>query len=500
MKIYRYISAALAAAVGATTLIGAVPAKAETSGQMRDISTMELVRDMGIGINLGNTMESCGDWIAQWGDGSVASYETAWGSPEVTEGMIKGYAEAGFGVLRIPVAWSNLMGDSYTISPDYMARVQQIVDWTLDANMYAIINIHYDNGWVNKFPDNKDENMKRYTTMWSQICQGFKDYGDHLMFESQNEELGWDTLWNRWGGTNGKAESYGLVNEVNQKFVDTVRASGGNNSQRHLLISGYNTDVTLTCDSMFKMPNDPAGRMAVSVHYYTPAGFAILEEDADWGKASSTWGSQSEVQELQRNMDLLKSTFIDKGVPVIIGEYGCPVKNKELDSIRKFLTSVCKEAYSRQLCPVMWDTTGGQYDRKSYKMSDAVLQQALLEIAGDNIPANKTAPTEPATEPTTEAPTEPTTEPTTDAPTEPTTEAPDEVVCGDANGDGRVDLNDAVAILQYVALKKKYPLTEYGQKAADCWDPGDGISGNDALAVQMLDSKTITSLPYISAK
>ena len=74
------------------------------------------------------------------------------------------------------------------------------------------------------------------------------------------------------------------------------------------------------------------------------------------------------------------------------------------------------------------------------------------------------------------------------------------MVCGDANGDGRVDLNDAVAILQYVALKKKYPLTEYGQKAADCWDPGDGISGNDALAVQMLDSKTITSLPYISAK
>ncbi|MBQ8959643.1 MAG: cellulase family glycosylhydrolase [Ruminococcus sp.] len=457
-----------------------IPGEAEAvSGQMREISTMELVRDMGIGINLGNTMEACGDWIAQWGDGTVSSYETAWGSPVITEDMISGYAEAGFGVLRIPVAWSNLMGDNYTISPDYMARVQQIVDWTLDANMYAIINIHYDNGWVNKFPDNKDECMKRYTTMWDQICEGFKDYGDHLMFESQNEELGWDTLWNKWGGTNGKDQSYALVNEINQKFVDTVRASGGNNSQRHLLISGYNTDLSCTCDSMFKMPDDPAGRMAVSVHYYSPVGFAILEEDADWGKASSTWGTQAEVKTLQNDMDQLKYTFIDKGVPVIIGEYGCPIKNKELDSIRRFLTSVCSEAYSRQLCPVMWDTPGGQYDRKSCKMSDTVLQQALLDIAGDNIPANKVPETTEAAETTV------------------TTEE-DQVLTGDANADGKLDLNDAVAILQYVSLPAKYPLSDEGMAAADCCDPGDGITGKDALAIQMLDSKLISSLPYWS--
>lgn len=353
---------------------------ADSSGIMRDISTMELVRDMGIGINLGNTMESCGDWIGQWGDGTVSSYETAWGSPVITQNMIQGYADEGFGVLRIPVAWSNMMGDNYTINSQYMSRIQELVDWTLEADMYAIINIHYDNGWVNSFPDNKDESMKRYTKMWEQICDGFENYGDHLIFESQNEELGWESLWNPWGGTDGKAESYALVNEINQKFVDIVRNSGGNNEERHLLISGYNTSIERTCDPLFKMPDDPMNRCAVSVHYYTPASFAILEEDADWGKAISTWGTEADFSELYQQMDMMKTTFIDKGIPVIIGEYGCPIKNKEPDSVRLFLSSVCKEAYERQLCPIMWDITGIQYNRDTCELNDKELKELLMAI------------------------------------------------------------------------------------------------------------------------
>ena len=202
------------------------------------------------------------------------------------------------------------------------------------------------------------------------------------MFEAQNEELGWGTLWNQWSGsTDGKAESYGYVNEVNQTFVNIVRNSGGNNPERHLLISGYNTDIKLTCDPLFKMPDDPAGRMALSVHYYTPAGFAILEEDADWGKASSTWGTEAEIAELERNMDSLKNTFTEKGIPVIIGEYGCPKKNKEPESVRKFITSVCEASVSRNgICPVLWDITDLHYDRTSFKMTDEELGKQLLEI------------------------------------------------------------------------------------------------------------------------
>lgn len=355
--------------------------------QMRDITTMELVQDMGIGINLGNTFDACGDWIAQVSDGSVSAYETAWGSPIITKEIIQGYADEGFGVLRIPVAWSNRMvqDGSYTIDSEWMERVTQIVDWTLEADMYAIVNIHWDNGWVNKFPENKDESMKRYETMWSQISDNFKDYGDYLMFEAQNEELGWDSIWNKWAGNDGKEESYQLVNEINQKFVDTVRNSGGNNGERHLLISGYNTGIDVTCDSLFRMPYDPANRMAVSVHYYTPAGFALLENDEDWGKASATWGTDEEFAELNGWMDMMKTNFVDKGIPVIIGEYGCPKTNKDEASVRLFLSSVCKAAYERNLCPVLWDTPGGHYDRDECKLGDRQLKQLYDEITGNNI-------------------------------------------------------------------------------------------------------------------
>ncbi len=372
-----FVTAFMAVQSVLCTNVNAVSAE---STDMRDITSMELVRDMGIGINLGNTMESCGDWIARYGDGTVSSYETAWGSPVITEQMIQGYANEGFGVLRVPVAWSNMMGSDYTINEAYTARVKEIVDWALKADLYCIINIHYDNGWVNNFYKDKDECMKRYIRMWTQICDNFKDYGDHLIFESQNEELGWGELWDRWAGTNGKAESYALVNEINQKFVDTVRASGGNNPKRHLLISGYNTDIELTCDSMFQMPNDPENRCAVSIHYYTPAGFAILEEDASWAKCRSTWGTQEDRQELARNLDMMRSTFIDKGIPVIMGEYGCPKKNKEEASVREFLSSVCREAYDRQICPIMWDVTGFQYDRENCRMYDTELKSLLNNI------------------------------------------------------------------------------------------------------------------------
>lgn len=366
-------------------IIPSAPPVASASETMRDISTMELVRDMGIGINLGNTLEACGDWI----DGKdTSSYETAWGSPVITKEMIQGYKDAGFGVLRIPVAWSNMMADdgNYNISKDYMDRVTEVVNWALDAKLYVIINIHWDNGWVNKFPENKTECMKRFEKMWTQISEQYKDYSDYLMFESQNEELGWETLWNKWSGTdNGKAESYDLVNEINQKFVDVVRKSGGNNDKRHLLISGYNTGIDVTCDPLFKMPSDPAGRCAVSVHYYSPSTFAILEEDADWGKAQSTWGTEQEIADLNREMDMMKSSFVDKGIPVIIGEYGCPTKNKEAESVMRFLTSVCEAAYSRQMCPVLWDTPGGRYDRIECKMADEELNKKLCEIAGSTI-------------------------------------------------------------------------------------------------------------------
>lgn len=424
-KIITSILCACTLAINTLPIIPKIPvltAEAITEGTMRDVTTMQIVEDMGLGINLGNTFEACGDWIAQYSDGSVSAYETAWGSPIVTKEIIQGYADEGFGVLRIPVAWSNRMADdgTYTIDAELTARIQQIVDWTIESGMYAIINIHWDNGWVNEFYNNKDECMKRYETMWTQISENFKDYGDYLIFESQNEELGWNELWNRWGGTEGKDESYQLVNEINQKFVDVVRNSGGNNAERHLLISGYNTDITLTCDSLFKMPSDPANRCAVSVHYYTPAVFALLEEDADWGKASPTWGTDAEFQELVYNMDMMKNTFVDKGIPVIIGEYGCPTKNKEPDSVRLFLSSVCEAAYSRDMCPVLWATPGIHYNRETYKLEDQQLKAEYDRIYNSKEHEDISTPEQP------------------------------ERLFDDINNDGAVNISDALIMKRYI--------------------------------------------------
>ena len=362
-----------------TTTVAEPEPEPEPASVMRDITTMELVREMGYGINMGNTLEACGDWI---NGSSQNDYERAWGSPTVTQEMIQGYADAGFGVLRIPVAWSNMMVDdgTYTIHPDIMSRVTEVVDWALETDMYVIINIHWDNGWVNTFPENKDECMKRFTHMWEQISDNFKDYGDKLMFESQNEELGWESIWNPWGGSKEeKEQSYALANEVNQAFVDTIRAGGGNNPERHLLISGYNTGIDRCYDELFKMPNDPANRMALSVHYYDPSLLCLFEEDQSWGKAITEWGSEKDLKDLDKNMNMLKEGFIDKGIPVIVGEYGCFGKNKEREMNEYWMITVSKAMYDIGACPVLWDTPGGEYNRVPATFKDPEFIEELIK-------------------------------------------------------------------------------------------------------------------------
>lgn len=366
-----------------TICTAVLPAQEKTKAQ-------KFVENMGIGINLGNTMEACGDWINK--NGGVKAYETAWGSPVITKEIIQGYADAGFKTLRIPVAWSNLMSKDgkYTINPELLDRVQQIVDWTLEAGMYPLVNEHWDGGWWETFPNKKNECMEKYQAMWTQILERFKDYDERLVLESLNEEGGWNSLWNRYGGgnTSGKEKSYQLLNEVNQTFVTLVRNSGGYHKTRLLLIAGYQTDIGLTCDPLYKMPEDPANMCAVSVHYYTPAVFALLDKDVDWGKNRRTWGTPKDVAELVANIKRMKTTFVDNGIPVIIGEYGCPTKNKEKESVENYLRLVCLHAYKNGMCPVLWDiqTRGttddpfSHYNRKTAHLVDPVVQENFKNI------------------------------------------------------------------------------------------------------------------------
>ena len=363
--------------IPAVILLSGCSADSYDSSAMRDMTTQELIEDMGLGINLGNTFEATGSWV---GGTTVSAFERCWGSPIITEEMIKGIKDGGFGVVRLPANWSNLMSDDYTISPEFDARIHEVVDWILDNDMYVILNMHHET-WIADMPTNEEECLTHYSRLWEQITESFKDYDDHLMFESLNEEGGWDSVWNQYGSsTEGKAEAFGYLNKLNQTFVDIVRASGGNNKKRHLLIAGYYTNIEHTCDELFVMPTDPENRLAVSVHYYEPSTLMILEADADWGKAKTDWGSESDIAKLNSLLDLMKTTFTDKGIPVIVGEYGCFGKNKTQEVKRAYMVDVCRETYIRGMLPVLWDTQNTFYNRITQTYNDEEMLNELMAI------------------------------------------------------------------------------------------------------------------------
>jgi endoglucanase len=342
------------------------------------LSSKELVRRMGLGWNLGNTMEAIKDPKGT----TVRDYETAWGNPETTREMIGRIKASGFSSVRIPVGWSNLMGAGYAIHPPLMARVQWIVDAVLAEGMVAVVNIHWDGGWWSKFPSDEAGSMRRYKAMWSQIAERFKDYPETLVFESLNEEGCFNDVWDRYKNAPGpqKQKAYGILQRINQAFTDLVRGSGGHNPQRHLLIAGYCTDIDLTVDPAFQMPTDPAGRGIVSVHYYTPFPFAGLTKDESWAKARRTWGTAADMAELDANLKKLKTRFLDKGVPVIMGEYGCEKRNKDPQSVRLYLLSVAEKAYRLGICPMLWDP-GTHFDRRALRFEDAGLLEGFHKVA-----------------------------------------------------------------------------------------------------------------------
>ena len=240
-------------------------------------TSLEMTRRMGNGINLGNTMEACdnsnhGGYITD----DTVHYETLWGQPVTTAEMVRGMKAAGFDTLRIPVAWmtnaTHLNQGDYTISPAYLQRIREIVDYALEADMFVIVNDHWDGGWWGMFGSDTEATrelaMEAYTGMWKQIGETFAEYDSRLIFESANEELGarfdensalycQDSIDNKLS----EDERYALTNRVNQAFVDTIRGLGGNNAERFLLIAGFGTDIAKTFDSRFVMPKRRVRRL-----------------------------------------------------------------------------------------------------------------------------------------------------------------------------------------------------------------------------------------------
>ena len=360
------------------------------NGYMRkDLSASELTVLMGNGINLGNTMEAYGH-ISLGTEAPVSSYETLWSQPVTTQEMITGMKNAGFDTLRIPVAWTNAMdyesGD-YTIREDYLNRVEEIINYALNENMYVVINDHWDGSWWGMFGSASEETRQKawdlYTSMWTQIAERYKEYSDYLIFESANEELGNrlnDTDVAADSGTLSADECYEMTLKINQKFVDIVRGTGGNNESRFLLIAGYNTDVDMTTDDRYIMPTDPANevnKLILSVHYYTPWGYCGNE-------SLSLWGTKRNYGEMNSLLESL-TKFTDQGYGIIIGEYGVLVKSD--GTLKKNAALYYKNFLDNcdlyNFCPILWDCNN-LYNKQDCKIIDDEIAALYKERAYAN--------------------------------------------------------------------------------------------------------------------
>ncbi|MGN0325846.1 MAG: glycoside hydrolase family 5 protein [Lachnospiraceae bacterium] len=353
-----------------------------TTADVSEMSSIELTRVMGNGINLGNTMEAYGRSTLGT-NADVSSYETFWGQPVTTQEMITGMKEAGFDSIRIPVAWTNMMafetGD-YTINPAYLDRVGEIIDYAYNADMYVIINDHWDGSWWGMFGsasmETREQAKELYIAMWTQIAQRYQDYDEHLIFESANEELGFrlnDTDVAADSGALSEAECYETTNMINQLFVDTVRGTGGNNANRFLLIAGFGTDINSTVDDRFVMPTDTAtDKLLISVHYYDPSGYCIMD-------SVDRWGYRAEYEYM--NAQLAKMTrFTDAGYGVVIGEYGAlPVNGVPKEDALEYTINFLDNCDIYGYAPMLWDTNSGNYDKQAMLIRNSKMREMYLE-------------------------------------------------------------------------------------------------------------------------
>ena len=307
----------------------------------------EAVKNMGIGWNLGNALEAYIQTETDvnnsnyWGQQGLDS-ETSWGQQPTKSELLKMMKEAGFGAIRVPVTWFNHMDKDGTVNAEWMTRVHEVVDYVINQGMYCILNVHHDTGadsqngsfksWIKADDTNYTNNKSRFEKLWQQIAEEFKDYDEHLLFESYNEMLDIKNSWcfasfntsSQYDATIATS-AYSAINKYAQSFVDVVRGSGGNNSQRNLIVNTYgaccgsgswNTHLKDPLSQM-KVPTGESNHIIFEVHAYPD----IVNKDSNGNITSNrTLASiQSDINEIISN---LKTHLVAKGAPVIIGEWG----------------------------------------------------------------------------------------------------------------------------------------------------------------------------------
>lgn len=333
------------------------PIAADASGMSS--TAVELASKIKLGWNIGNTLEAIGG-------------ETAWGNPKVTKALIDFVKQSGFSAIRIPCSWNQNLENSSTaqIKTEWINRVKEVVQYCVDNDMYVIVNIHWDGGWLenNCTEAQKEANNAKQKAFWEQIATQLRGFDEHLLFASANEP------------NVDNASQMAVLTSYHQTFIDAVRSTGGKNTYRTLVVQGPSTDIEKTNKLMLTLPTDKiASRMMVEVHYYTPYNFCLMDKDADWGKMfyywganyhsatdptrNPTYGEQTDLDTLFRSM---KTQFTDKGIPVLLGEFGAIRRTSltgdaltlHLASRAYYLKYVVKQAKANGILPFYWDAGG----------------------------------------------------------------------------------------------------------------------------------------------
>jgi aryl-phospho-beta-D-glucosidase BglC (GH1 family) len=349
-------------------------------------SAAELASKIKLGWNIGNSLEAIGS-------------ETAWGNPKVSKELIGLIKKSGFNAVRIPCSWNQYLANSANaqIKTEWLDRVKEVVQYCIDHDMYVLLNIHWDGGWLenNCTVAKQVENNAKQKAFWEQIATHLRDFDERLMFAGTNEP------------NVENATQMSVLHSYLQTFIDAVRSTGGRNSYRVLVVQGPSTDIDKTNKLMLSLPTDPTpNRMMVEIHYYTPWNFCGLTEDASWGKMfyywgkinhsttdptrNATWGEENELIGYFKKM---KTQFVDKGIPVVLGEYSATRRltltgdnlTRHLASRAYWTKTVTKQAKLHGMLPFYWDNGGtgndacGIFDRHQNKAVDQLVLDALIQ-------------------------------------------------------------------------------------------------------------------------
>lgn len=328
------------------------------------------------GYNLGNALDSTSE-------GNTG--ETLWGNPEIDKRLFKEIAAAGFKTVRIPVTWIDAVDidDASLNTTKYnqiLNRVKEVVDMAIDYDLFVIINIHHDGAegvtgrWLDVDAADQADIQDVFRDLWDGIANKFADYDQHLIFESMNEVMEAnnygtpsDTTWNN-------------INDLNQLFVNRVRGKGGNNSTRFLLVPGYNTNIAQTITNKFVMPkyNNSTANEMVSVHFYDPYNFTL-----NTGSGSTTTITDDDLDSIASQFNDLKTTFVDNGIPVVVGEF-CAANKGNIPQITTYISKIVEQAHAKGLAHIYWDNgydgTNGMalWNRSTYARTE--LGEALIPV------------------------------------------------------------------------------------------------------------------------